>query len=332
MDTPDVITYNPEDIDRNTVIWNVMSYMDPGSTKEMISKVSELSIYTHYEGDNLLWKRRVENTFNNGDKIGSDDIVSGGYRVKWETVYNALEKKYRKIGQVDWNKLFYVEDDDPEYVELALDMRANLDDKMGKVFRSALQQNKVNMVKRLLSEPTFDPNQKIPIKIKSRDVVRMVNQYPWLFNGTASTIKEFMKDSRFDPTLSGYNIIRHLARGGSLYQQYKPLKRTYKEKTGTKLPPKIKASYKFKLRNESVKIANVILELLNDSRIIINIDFAQAVVDSAVWRRRLILLAFLRDIRVRYFLMSDDFIPRSALRQRSLEDIRDIIKTRYGSW
>jgi len=310
----------------------------------MCKKVKELTEYKKYENDNLLWKRRVENIANNGQLIGSDDIKLGGYNVKWSEVWKKITEsekgKNRSTGNLmyfdayyvgGWERLFYYEEDNLEYFDLALDMKAEsyLNEHMSNVFRSSLILNKPNVLRRILSNTSFDPNKKISIINRNNNLSNILI-YPWSRVGTASTIAELMKHPKFDPSLHRGSIIFFLSSGGSLYNKYLAQPLANERMDRTVLSPEDKLENEIKMNEEVNKLSLIIKELLNDPRTRMNSSILNAVKVAYDREYEPILKVLLDDIRVRNLILTVEDVYLHM--EGKCESLKDLVKYRYEYW
>jgi len=178
--------WNPE-IVNESILPILLTWLDP-TTASHLGPVYDQSVQK-LEEDPLIYKRRVENLFNNGVPLGSDDPFDKKYyRVDWFHAYNGL-KRWRDPG-------IFLREADPEYVRLALELGADpvgryapLDHLAADGYTASLQV--------LLTDPRVDPS------IRNNSATRLA-----AYRYHLETVDLLLRDPRVRKTLDHIQIER----------------------------------------------------------------------------------------------------------------------------
>ena len=135
--------------------------------KYLLHRISPSKIRGDFPRSQESWKALVESKYNGGKVIEKDiDHYDRSYKVDWEVVYNLLSQGE---SNVTWEKLFHIDIDDPEYVQLAIDMGAGNDIDFYDPFISSIYRGNVKIIEYLMKE--------YPDIYEYKDIYEAVNDY-----------------------------------------------------------------------------------------------------------------------------------------------------------
>jgi len=144
----------PKDIN----IQNILSQFNPKTEKKYLGTSATLTKNIgNYEKEQLYWKRKVE--YIAKQNLGPDNVVAGGYKVDWRKVYDSITSEVERQSERDtpkkyspsiWNNLLLIDIDEPDYIELALDMGANLSYKNDVAIHRAIKKGYTKILKYIL--------------------------------------------------------------------------------------------------------------------------------------------------------------------------------------